>query len=135
MLNELRRWLSGGSPRQTALAALSAWAQGAGFAYKAVRDGAGGVVEGGAGARAWRAEWGEPLRTYIAGPELRLIAEAGLPKDMQILVINRDLAESLERAVFEQAVDDVQTRIDADTPPEARWLVMNPKLGASEMGD
>jgi hypothetical protein len=36
--------------------------------------------------------------------------------------------ESMEMAVYERYVDDVQTRIETDTPAEMRWLVMFPKL-------
>lgn len=135
MLNELRRWLGGRSQRPQQMAAMSRWVERAGHAFKPVREGAGCVIEGKAGGRTWRAEWGESQRAYIASPELRLIAEPGVPRDLQIVVMNRELAEAIERAMFEQAVDDVQTRIDADIPTETRWLVMYPKLGAAEMGE
>jgi len=36
--------------------------------------------------------------------------------------------------MFEQIVEDVQTRIDDQTPPEMRWLVMHPRLSAADMG-
>jgi hypothetical protein len=39
----------------------------------------------------------------------------------------------MEKSVFEQYVEGVQTRIDDQTPPEMRWLVMFPKLPGSEM--
>ena len=79
-------------------------------------------------------EWGPSQRNYIDGSELRLIAEPGFPRDMQALVISQMLGEAVEKVVFEQYVDDVQTRIDAQTPPEARWLVMYPKLAGADMG-
>jgi hypothetical protein len=136
MLDGLRRWLPLGERRSPELATLARWAEGAGYAFKPVRDGAGGVIEASRGPRAWRIEWGESQRSYIPGPEVRLIAEpADLPRDLQILVLNRELAEALERAMFEQAMNDAQTRIDAGTPPEARWLVLHPKLEAAELGE
>lgn len=134
MLDGLRRWLGGGARQGAPTAVLAHWAAAAGGTFKPVRDGDGAVIEFAGGARGWRMEWGESQRLYISGPELRMIAEVDVPRDMQILVINRELAEALERAVFEQAVDDVRTRIDTQLPPEARWLVMHPKVAVHEMG-
>jgi len=62
------------------------------------------------------------------------MAEFNLPKDLQVLVLNRHLMEAMEKAVYEQYVDDVQTRIDTETPPEMRWLVLYHKLPAADMG-
>lgn len=134
MLNQLRRWLSAGSSGGSGLAELERWAAAQGYEFKPVREGAGGVVEAHTAAQSWRAEWGEPQREYIGGPELRLIAELGLPRELHAVVINLDLAEALERALFEQAVGDVQTRLDAQAPPESRWLVLHPRLDAAAMG-
>jgi hypothetical protein len=39
----------------------------------------------------------------------------------------------MEKAVFDQYVEGVQTRIDNQTPPEMRWLVMFPKLSGADM--
>jgi hypothetical protein len=47
--------------------------------------------------------------------------------------MNRALQEKMEKDVFDQYVEGVQTRIDNQTPPEMRWLVMFPKLSGSEM--
>ncbi|MDE2398968.1 MAG: hypothetical protein KGM91_26310, partial [Burkholderiales bacterium] len=73
-------------------------------------------------------------RDYISGAELRVRCELGLPVDLQAVVMNRALQEQMEAEVFDQYVEGVQTRIDTETPPEMRWLVMFPKLGAAEMG-
>ena len=40
----------------------------------------------------------------------------------------------MEKAVFDQYVEGVQTRIDTETPPEMRWLVMFPKLAPHRDG-
>lgn len=93
------------------------------------------VVDGRLGATPWRLEWGPSQRAYIAGRELRLRCELGLGADLHALVMNRTLQEQMEAAVFNQYVEGVQTRIDNQTPPEMRWLVMFPKLSGSEMGD
>ena len=45
----------------------------------------------------------------------------------------RKRREAMEKQVFEQYVEGVQTRIDTTTPPEMRWLVMFPKLTSSEL--
>ena len=82
----------------------------------------------------WRLEWGPSQRPYIQGHELRLRAEMGLAPDLQLVLMNRALQETMEKAVFDQYVEGVQTRIDNQTPPEMRWLVMFPKLSGSEMG-
>ena len=36
--------------------------------------------------------------------------------------------------MYEHFVDDVQTRIDTETPPEMRWLVLYTKLGPQDLG-
>ena len=92
------------------------------------------VIDGRLGAMPWRLEWGPSQRPYIQGHELRLRAEMGLPPDLHLVLMNRELQETMEKAVFDQYVEGVQTRIDNQTPPEMRWLVMFPKLSGSEMG-
>ncbi len=133
MLNSLRRMFSRGSSLGDP-AVIQAWAQQRGAQYRRVRDGEGCVVEGRNGHLAWRLEWGASQRSYIPGAELRLQAELDLPKELQALVLNRQLMEATEKAVYEHYVDDVQTRLDTDTPPEMRWLVMYAKATAQELG-
>ena len=57
-----------------------------------------------------------------------------MQSDLQLLVLTRTLQEQMENAVFDLYVEGVQTRIDNQTPPEMRWLVMFPKLSGAEMG-
>ncbi len=73
-------------------------------------------------------EWGEPQRDYLHTPELRLRLDLKLQSDLQVMVIERTLMDQLEVQVFEAYTDTLQTRIDADTPEEMRWLVMFPKV-------
>jgi hypothetical protein len=114
---------------------IADWARARQFSHRPVRgDAEGFVVEGRLGAQPWRLEWGPSQRSYIEGTELRLRAELGLPSDLQLLVLDRLLQSSMEKAVFEQYVESVQTRIDDQTPPEMRWLVMYAKLGGAELG-
>lgn len=133
MLNSLRRLISRGARPGEPLA-LQQWAQERGHEFRRVRDAAGCVVEGRQGVQAWRLEWGASQRDYIAGFELRLLAELDLPRELVAMVLNRPLMEAMEKAVYEHFVDDVQTRIDTDTPPEMRWLVMYGKAGPAELG-
>lgn len=134
MLDGIKRWL-GGSPKAAAPEwdSVAPWAQSHQYGFRAVPD-EGFVVDGRLGATAWRLEWGPSQRPYIEGHELRLRSELGLGSDLQALVMNRALAEQMEKSVFEQYVQGVQTRIDNQTPPEMRWLVMFGKLGGSELG-
>lgn len=71
-----------------------------------------------------RIEWGPPQRAYIDGAELRLRWELNLHPDLQMMVMERDLRDALERMMFEAYTDTLQTRVDTDTPEEVRWLVM-----------
>lgn len=134
MLDSLRRLWSKG-PKPTDLSAFEAWAQANGHQVKRIRDADGCIIEPlNAGSQGWRIEWGESQRSYIPSREVRLSADIGTPREMLVLVLNRELMETMEKAVFEQYVEDVQTRIDTESPPEMRWLVMFPKLTGSELG-
>ena len=137
MLDAVRRWLS---PTPTAAAAagghdaVAAWAKGCGLQFRGVREGDGFVIDGQADATAWRLEWGPSQRPYVPGNELRLRADLGLANDVQVLLLDRLLQERMEATVFNQYVEGVQTRIDTQTPPEMRWLVMFPKLAGADLG-
>ena len=135
MLEGIKRWLSRRPASLPGRETVAPWAESRQWSFRDVRDRDGFVVEGRFGEQAWRLEWGPPQRPYIEGPELRLRAEiASLPPDLQALVVDRALQERLERQMFDEYVEQVQTRIDERTPPEMRWLVMFPRLGAAESG-
>ncbi len=136
MLEGLKRLFTGGeaAPAQ-GWDELAAWAKGKDLSFRGVHgDAEGFIVEAKTGPQPWRLEWGPSQRAYIQGTELRLRAELGLASDLQLVLMNRALQEAMEKQVFEQYVEGVQTRIDNETPPEMRWLVMFPKLASSEMG-
>ncbi len=134
MLDGFKRWFSGppAAPAQ-GWQAIAPWAQSRQYSFRGVQD-EGFVIDGRLGATPWRLEWGPSQRPYVVGHELRLRAELGLASDLQVVLMNRRLQEAMEKAVFEQYVEGVQTRIDNQTPPEMRWLVMFPKLPGSELG-
>ncbi|MEJ7137980.1 hypothetical protein [Amphibiibacter pelophylacis] len=111
----------------------AAWARSQNAVLKPIRDQDGFVIEGESQGRAWRLEWGPSRRIYIPGPELRLIAHDALPPEMLLLAANRHLAAEMEKTVFEQFTGAVQTRADLNTPEEMRWLVMIPKVPASDV--
>ena len=134
MLDILKRWLGKAPPQIPGWADLAAWARSHHHTLRPVREPEGFVVEGRSGEVPWRLEWGPSQRSYIQGPELRVRAELPVPRELQALVLNRELMDAMEKAVFDQYVEGVQTRIDTTTPPEMRWLVMFQKLSTSELG-
>jgi hypothetical protein len=134
MLDGIKRLFSGSQPAVSqGWEDIAAWATGLEYTYREVQA-EGFVIDGRLGATPWRLEWGPSQRPYIQGQELRLRSELGLVADLQVVMMNRYLQEAMEKAVFEQYVEGVQTRIDNQTPPEMRWLVMFPKLSNTEMG-
>jgi hypothetical protein len=132
MLALIKRWWSAATPKP-GLQGVEQWAKAHGTSWRRVRDDEGFVVDGAHHSVAWRAEWGPSHRPYIAGSELRFIAELGLHRDLQVMVLNRSLMLSSEAKVYDEYVEGVQTRIDTQTPTEIRWLVMYSKLTASEL--
>jgi hypothetical protein len=135
MLDGIKRWLAGPTPTQRQdWEGIAPWAEAHSYSYRGVQD-EGFVVDGRLGATPWRLEWGPSQRPYISGQELRLRSELGLGPELQVVVMNRLLQEQMEKSMYEQYVQGVQTRIDNQTPPEMRWLVMFPKLAAAELGE
>jgi hypothetical protein len=133
MLHSIKRWLAAAPLNIPGWGEVSGWARSQQFTLRPVREPEGFVIDGRFGELPWRLEWGPSQRSYIPGAELRLRAELPLPRELQALVLNRELMESMEKTVFEQYVEGVQTRIDTTTPPEMRWLVMFPKLSTTEL--
>ena len=133
MFDTVKRWLGHAPVPISGWGELAAWVRSRQWTLRAVREPVGFVVDGQCGSTAWRLEWGPSQRSYISGGELRLRAELSVPRELQALVLGRELMDHMEKAVFEQYVEGVQTRIDTTTPPEMRWLVMFPKLSGSEL--
>jgi hypothetical protein len=133
MLGSIRRWLGGAGNADGA--SVLRWARGRGFATRRPPEDRAVVVDGSLGRIPWRLEWGPPQRSFMPGPELRLVSELGLHSDLQVLVLNHELMERLEKSMFDEFVQGVQTRIDTETPTESRWLVMLPKLPQADLRD
>lgn len=135
MLQALKKWFghAGLPARHGHWRELARWAEEQRCEFRAVRQVPGFVVDGHLGPTPWRMEWGPSQRSYVKGQELRIRAELNMPYDLQALVLSRELQESMERDVFDQYVESVQTRADTQTPPEMRWLVMFPRLSGHEL--
>ena len=140
MLEGIKRWLSGSSTEQGSsglggIDSFKGWSRSAHVQVRSPRDAEGLIVDGKLDNVPWRLEWGASQRPYVLGNELRIRAELPLPHDLQAIVLNKVLQEAIEKTMFEQFVEGVQTRIDTETPAEMRWVVMYPKMGRGELGD
>jgi hypothetical protein len=113
---------------------MRTWAEVHGHECKPVHEAEGCTVEPKNPKAGWRIEWGLPQRDYIAGRELRILGDVGTPRELVAMVLTRELKDAMEKTVFDQYVEDVQTRMDTETPPEMRWLVMYTKVPGTEMG-
>jgi hypothetical protein len=82
----------------------------------------------------WRIEWGPAQRSFMSSHEFRIRFEVALNSDVQALVLDRPLLARLDREVYAQFTDHVQTRLDEETPEEMRWLAMHAKLSPNQMG-
>ena len=132
MLDGLKRLFTGPGAPSEEWEGIATWATSRQHTFRVVPN-EGFVVDGRLGTTPWRMEWGPSHRPYIPGQELRIRAELGLPPELQALVMNRMLQEKMEKDVFDQYVEGVQTRIDNQTPPEMRWLVMYSKVSGGDM--
>lgn len=134
MLEGLKRLITGKhAPTGSGWDDVALWAEQRQYPFRHVH-GEGFVLDGRVAGTEWRLEWGPSQRDYMKSAELRLRAELPVGSALQGVVMTRALQESMEKALFEQAVESVQTRIDNQAPPETRWLVMFPKLPRADMG-
>lgn len=130
MFESIKRMLGSSSAARDDGQALAAWAKAEGYTFKHVKHktGVGFVVESG---RGWRVELGPSQRPYIVGPELRFRADTGLHGDVQMIMVTRVLAQTLESEVFSRFTNAMQTQIDNTMPDEMRWLAMHPRVSLS----
>ncbi|HEX7689544.1 MAG TPA: hypothetical protein VF453_17685 [Burkholderiaceae bacterium] len=114
---------------------LAAWARENGWSLKRTIAHDGWVMDHEPGHPGWRVEWGPAQRGFMSSHELRIRLETPrLPENMQALVLDRPLLARLDREVYQQITDSVQTRLDEETPEEMRWLAMHAKLSPNQMG-
>ena len=133
MLDTVRRWLTGGGS-VPAWKDFAAWAKEHGWALKRAMSGDGWVMEDAIGRPGWRIEWGPSQRLFMGTHEFRIRVELAPGPEVQALVLDRPLLSRLDRELYEQFTDHVQTRLDDETPEEMRWLAMHAKLSPNAMG-
>lgn len=133
MLDAVRRWLTGGKSLP-AWNEFSAWAKEHGWALKRAMTMDGWVMEDSAGHPGWRIEWGPAQRSFMSSHEFRIRIELGASPEVQALVLDRPLLARLDRELYQQITDSVQTRLDEETPEEMRWLAMHAKLSPNAVG-
>jgi hypothetical protein len=126
MLGTLKRWFTAMAPASRP-PGIEAWARARGALHRRVRGSDGFVVDGGHRGQAWRVEWGPSQRPYIQGTELRIIAEMGLHRDLQVLIVNRALMDASEPAALEHSAEGMQI------PAEIRWLALYPELAPARL--
>jgi len=132
MLDAIRRWWP---RRETGRHAdLARWAAAQGWRFQARADGSLLRIESDKPEQAWRLDWGPSQRRYLGSHELRLRAPLGEGDALHLVVMTRPLMQSLEAEIYDQYTGELQTRADADTPHEMRWLVLYPRLTPAELG-
>ncbi len=105
---------------------LANWAKAEGHTFKRVKGKSDAyVVESGDG---WRVELGASKRPYIVGKELRFRCDTGVSGDVQMILLTKVLAQTLESDVFSRFTNAMQTQIDNTLPDEMRWLAMHQRV-------
>lgn len=127
MLSTLKRWWSG-ADGPVDLAAVQAWASGAGYVARRDKDSGKLTIEGEFDQMRWRFEHGSPQRSYLQGGEARMRIELPIPHDLHLMLMSRGLAEKLETAAYERYTRSIETSIDTTAPEELRWLATYPKV-------
>ncbi|MDE2400683.1 MAG: hypothetical protein KGL90_03360 [Burkholderiales bacterium] len=132
MFASIKRLIGPGSAKGNEGEVLAAWAKSEGYSFKTVREKVSGGYVVDAQDKGWRVEWGTSQRSYIKGKELRFRCESKLPPDVQILLLTRVLAHTLETEVFSSFTNAMQTQVDNTLPDEMRWLAMHSRVVLSE---
>ena len=133
MLDALRRWLGlGGS--LPGWSEFSRWAEANQWTLKPTIAHDGWAMNDNPDHPGWRIEWGPAQRRFMSSHEFRIRFEVAQNSDVQALVLDRPLLARLDHEVYAQFTDNVQTRLDEETPEEMRWLAMHAKLSPNQMG-
>ena len=133
MLDAVRRWLTWGRALP-AWAEFGAWAHDHHWTLKRTIAHDGWALDHNPRHAGWRIEWGPAQRSFMSSHEFRIRFEVALNSDVQALVLDRPLLARLDHEVYAQFTDNVQTRLDEETPEEMRWLAMHAKLSPNQMG-
>jgi hypothetical protein len=103
---------------------VSQWAATQGFEFWAQGLGQSFAVRGQVGGKAWQLELGPPSRSYVVGEELRARADLGLAGDTAVVVMSRQLKESIQLQAKLPAMPGLELGEEADWLarfPEVRW--------------
>ncbi len=133
MLDAVRRWLTLGGALPN-WAEFAAWARDNEWTLKRTIAHDGWAMDHNPAHAGWRIEWGPAQRSFMSSHEFRIRFEVAQNSDVQALVLDRPLLARLDREVYAQFTDSVQTRLDEETPEEMRWLAMHAKLSPNQMG-
>ena len=133
MLDAVRRWFTWGGALP-AWAEFDAWARDHHWTLKRTIAHDGWAMDHNPRHAGWRIEWGPSQRSFMSSHEFRIRFEVAQNSDVQALVLDRPLLARLDREVYAQITDHVQTRLDEETPEEMRWLAMHTKLSPNQMG-
>ena len=122
MLDALRRWLNlGGAP--PGWAEFDPWADANQWTIKRTIAHDGWAMDHNPQHAGWRIEWGPAQRSFMSSHEFRIRFEVAQNSEVQALLLDRPLLARLDHEVYAQFTDNVQTRLDEETPEEMRWLV------------
>lgn len=132
MLKTLRRWLKG-KPAGIDFHAMQTWCESRRWVFKLNHAGNGFAVVP-TPEHPWRMEWGPSHRRYLGEYELRLRGETGIDAHTFAVVMPREQLEALDRELFNQYVDGVETQAHDHTPEEVRWLAVAPRLDGKALG-
>ena len=133
MLDAVRRWFTWGGSLP-AWEEFDAWARAHHWSLKRTITHDGWAMDHNPRHAGWRIEWGPAQRSFMSSHEFRIRFEVAQNSDVQALVLDRPLLARLDREVYQQFTDNVQTRLDEETPEEMRWLAMHAKLTPNQMG-
>ena len=133
MLDAVRRWFTWGGALP-AWAEFATWAAAHHWTLKRTISHDGWVMDRHPRHAGWRIEWGPAQRSFMSSHEFRIRFEVASNVDVQALVLDRPLLARLDHEVYQQFTDNVQTRLDEETPEEMRWLAMHAKLAPNQMG-
>jgi hypothetical protein len=133
MLDAVRRWFTWGGSLP-AWEEFDAWAHAHHWTLKRTIAHDGWAMDHNPRHAGWRIEWGPAQRSFMSSHEFRIRFEVAQNSDVQALVLDRPLLARLDREVYQQFTDNVQTRLDEETPEEMRWLAMHAKLTPNQMG-
>jgi hypothetical protein len=133
MLEAVRRWFTWGGALP-AWTEFAAWAHDNHWTLKRTIAHDGWAMDHNPRHAGWRIEWGPSQRSFMSSHEFRIRFEVAQNSDVQALVLDRPLLARLDHEVYQQFTDNVQTRLDEETPEEMRWLAMHAKLSPNQMG-